>query len=196
VDAIDEILSKVKPAAAPSGDSIDAILTKARPKESFDAIRERVGAPAAEPPRQYQPTGTLDQILAQLAADRGALPTLGDRARQSAGNIAATFVGGARAAGEGIAHPIDTITSGPRRRQFERGLDDMLTLGHGQRLAARVGNALGDTPDEAIGPETFGGGIAGNGGMPVPNTQAGDQAVAPEFRQLGNLTGIAYVELT
>jgi len=193
MDSIDEILAKARP-TAPAGDAIDAILAKARPKESFDEIRKRVGAPPAEegaPPRQFAPTGTLGEILASLTAQKAAQPTLMQRARQTAGGIAATFVGGARAAGEGIAHPIDTITSGPRRRQFERGIDDMVTLGYGQRLAARLGNAMGDTPDVAIGPETLGGGIAGSGGAPVANTQGADQAAAPEFRQLGNLAGAA-----
>jgi len=196
VDAIDEILSKVKPAAAPSGDSIDAILAKARPKEPFDAIVARTPGPAEAPQgRQYTsaPIDALHEQIAALQADeqrRATDPSLAGRFKRGFGNAAATFAGGAHAVAETAAHPIDTITSGPRRRQFVRGVDDMLTLGHGQRLAARVGNALGDTPDVAIGPETFGGGIAGSGGMPVPNTQAGDQAVAPEFRQLGNVAGV------
>lgn len=115
---------------------------------------------------------------------------LGARLKSSASNIASTVSSGAKAVGEAATHPLQTITDPARRRQFERGLDDMVTLGYGQRLAARIGNALGDKPDVAIGPQTFGGGVKGSGGAPVGNTQAADQEAAPEFRQLGNVVGM------
>jgi hypothetical protein len=55
-----------------------------------------------------------------------------------------------------------------KRRQALRGLDDVMTLGYGQKLAARAGNLLGDAPvdkataeqlaanEVSLGPETFG----------------------------------------
>jgi hypothetical protein len=79
-------------------------------------------------------------------------------------------------------HPIDTLGNPAKRRELERGVDDMVTLGYGQKLAARIGNALGDKPETALGPETF-------GGAPVANTQAADQAAAPEYRPVGQLAG-------
>jgi hypothetical protein len=118
-----------------------------------------------------------------IAEPPPAKPSLLDRAKAGVSSLAHTFKGGAQAVGESIAHPLDTIQDPSRRRQFERGMDDMLTLGYGQKFAARVGNALGDKPDVAFGPETFG------GGAPVANTQGADQAAAPEFRSLGNIVG-------
>lgn len=85
-----------------------------------------------------------------------------------------------------------------KRRQLLRGVDDVATLGYGQRLAARAGNALGDKPDVALGPDTFGttapaadftSAFRAAGGAPVPNTQAADQAAAPEYRTVGQGIG-------
>src|SRR5437763_718879 len=91
---------KAKAAAKGGGASADDVAMFMPPKESFDQIRQRAGAPPAEeaPTRQFQPTGTLDQILAQLSADRAALPTLGDRARQSVSGMAGEGIGAASAA--------------------------------------------------------------------------------------------------
>src|SRR6185312_5683083 len=73
------------------------------------------------------------------------------------------------------------------------------------------GNALGDTPDLAIGPETFGDAadhapppgmgrkyprigrladaIRASGGAPVGNTQTADALAAPDYRPAGNAVG-------
>lgn len=136
------------------------------------------------------------------APQPAAKPGLFDRAKNTLFGIGRTIKGGAQAAGEivsDLGNVPDNIAAAARepgrllhgdfaepaarRRQLERGLDDMLTLGHGQRLAARIGNALGDAPETAIGPETFGPGI-------VANTQAADQEAAPEFRDLGHVAGM------
>lgn len=84
--------------------------------------------------------------------------------------------------------------SASKRRELERGIDDMVTLGYGQRIAARIGNALGDVPERALGPETFGGSATPdslffNGGAPVANTQEADAAAAPGYRAAGELAG-------
>ncbi len=189
----------VLPSPEEDEDAPPAFLKKGAKKKSiFAADLEAKGfgddAPTAPGSRPFKNTGPdlagqtkadLDAFAAEQAPEH---PTILQRAKRTAGDLAETFVGGAKAVGTGVVHPIDTITSGPRRRQFERGIDDMVTLGYGQKLAARVGNLV-DSPDVAIGPETFGGGIAGSGGDPVANTQAKDQEVAPEFRQLGHLVG-------
>lgn len=41
--------------------------------------------------------------------------------------------------------------SGPYRREFERGMDDMLTFGAGQKVAGVAGRLLGDKPDVDLG---------------------------------------------
>lgn len=142
----------------------------------------------------------------------GVLGRFADRVSGTVRGIANTVAGGAKAAGEvlsdlpNVPGNLVSVAQNPssffrgdyaepaaRRRQLERGVDDMLTLGHGQRIAARVGNALGDAPASAIGPETFGKtgpGIFANGGAPVANTQEADAATAPEFRQLGQVIGM------
>src|SRR5262245_9289252 len=138
---------------------------------------------------------------------------IGARLKRGLHNIASTVKGGAKAVGE-VASDIrnvpenfvsavkepgrflrgDFAEPAARRRQLEPGIDDMVTLVYGQRLAARIGNAAGDSPETAIGPETFGSVKPGEAfagpGAPVPNTQAADQEAAPEFRQLGNLVGV------
>ena len=84
-----------------------------------------------------------------------------------------TFRGGARAVGTSAAHPIETITDPARRRQFERGIDDMVTLGYGQRLAGRVGRALGDTAETDL-----------------QATELPDAQTAGDFRSAGNILGM------
>ena len=164
MDAIDAILAKARPAPAGGGDAIDAILARARPKESFDQILARTPGPA-EPPAGPSPAAAeLAALQADLANSH--VPTYGELAKRAALGAVNTFVGGARAVGETAAHPIDTITSPARRRQFERGVSDMVTLGYAQKLA------------ELLDPK-------------FAATAAPDQAAAPEFRSLGNLTGMA-----
>lgn len=111
------------------------------------------------------------------------VPTQGQIFGRDLKAIGNTFAEGARAAGTAVAHPVETIKSPERRRETLRGLDKMVTLGYGQKLAARIGNALGDTPDVALGPETFGNDM-------VANTQATDRAAAPGFQELGSIAGM------
>lgn len=67
-------------------------------------------------------------------------------------------------------HPIATATDPTKRRQLLRGVDDMVTLGHGQRLAGAVGRALGDTPD-----------------VDLQATEASDAEAAPDHRTGGSI---------
>lgn len=101
-----------------------------------------------------------------------------------------TLEGGARAIGDvakdggaalihGVTHPIDSLLhpSGPltdpaKRRQLERGIDDVVTLGHGQKLASAIGEGLGDKPDESLS-----------------RTAEADQQKAPEYRTAGGIAG-------
>lgn len=98
-------------------------------------------------------------------------PSLLDRARGTISGIGSSIVGAGRALGTTFAHPLETLENPARRRQMERGLDDMVTLGYGQKLAKKVGDWTGDA--------SFG-----------DEQAAKDAAEAPEFRQLGNVAGI------
>lgn len=62
--------------------------------------------------------------------------------------------------------------SAPNRRQFERGMDDMLTFGAGQKIAGKIGRALGDQPDVDLGA-----------------TGAEDARTSPNARGYGQLAG-------
>lgn len=110
-------------------------------------------------------------------------PSFVDRLGAGLTNIGHTIAAGAGAVKTAVTHPVDTITDPSRRREFERGLDNMVTLGYGQRLAARIGNALGDAPATALGPETF-------NGTQAANTQAADREAAPGFREAGGIAGM------
>lgn len=62
------------------------------------------------------------------------------------------------------------IASPSNRRQFERGMDDMLTFGLGQKAAAGVGRLVGDPAFAA-------------------ETQADDERTSPNARTYGRVTG-------
>ena len=80
---------------------------------------------------------------------------------------------GMKALGSSAIHPIDTATNPSKRRELERGIDDMVTLGYGQKLADVAGRALGDKPNVQIGA-----------------TEESDAAAAPGFRSGGNVVGM------
>lgn len=122
------------------------------------------------------------QETADLAATH--IPTTGERVVEGVKNVGRTIAAGAGAAKEGVLHPIDTVKSPERRREVLRGVDKMVSLGYGQKLASRIGSALGDAPEVQLGPETF-------SGAPAANTQQTDRAAAPGFQEFGAMLGIA-----
>lgn len=71
-----------------------------------------------------------------------------------------SIVSGARAVkdvgGDIIASRGAALLDPSKRHALERGIGDVVTLGYGNRLAARIGNALGDTEESRIGGEQFG----------------------------------------
>jgi hypothetical protein len=78
-----------------------------------------------------------------------------------------------------------------QRKELLRGVDDVVTLGHGQRLAARVGNALGDVEhgtslDEGkhFSADPLQGNIPGRAPSEI---QSREQAMAPDFRPAAQL---------
>jgi len=70
-----------------------------------------------------------------------------------------------------------------KRRELERGVDDVVTLGHGQRLAATLENtAAGQRVSQALG--------VTDGGL-SPEQAEKDAAAAPEYRTAGQTYGMA-----
>lgn len=93
-------------------------------------------------------------------------PSVGDRILGAFKGAGRTLKGAAEAAGSAIAHPLDTIRDPSRRREFERGLDNMLTFGVGQRIASAVDPSFGQSA-------------------------ALDAETAPGFQALGGISALA-----
>src|SRR5262245_11531523 len=96
----------------------------------------------------------------------------------------------ARDAGVGA---LQDVMDPAKRRELERGVDNMVTLGYGQRIAARAGNALGDVErgtslneTRRFAPGLFTGNVQGESMQ-----EAADRAAAPGFQEAGTLLGIA-----
>jgi hypothetical protein len=98
-----------------------------------------------------------------------------------------TLVGGARAVGsvasDLVHHPIDTLSDPAKRRQLERGVDDVATLGYGQRLASRIGEALGDKPIGEVNPEK-------PAEVSLSGSAPADETAHPEYRAAGSALGM------
>lgn len=140
----------------------------------FAADLEAKGALDDEPavePRLLKNTGP--DLQGQMEAEAKAVPfphpyeDAKERVSTSFKNLGHTVASGAGAMLEGALHPVDTITSPQRRREFERGVGDVVTLGYANRLASKVD------------PENFG-----------PEAEAADAEAAPGFRAAGGLTGM------
>lgn len=101
--------------------------------------------------------------------------TLGDYIKAGASGIGDKLRGigeGALTLGKAALSPVETVTNPSKRRELERGVDDMVTLGYGQQLADWVGKQFGDTPDQQLGA-----------------TAASDAQAAPGYRNAGSLAG-------
>lgn len=97
------------------------------------------------------------------------------------------------AVGEHARQAVTDLTEPAKRREILRGFDNVATLGYGQRIAARVGNALGDvgrgeslneTRNFTVNP------LAGSTGGPS-TVEAADRAAAPGFQEGGTVLGLA-----
>lgn len=90
-------------------------------------------------------------------------------------SVGGEFADRAATIGRGAAdlstHPIETFTDPSRRRQLERGVDDMVTLGYGQKVAGELERLL-------------------NGRSILQETAESDQAAHPNTRVGGNLVGM------
>jgi hypothetical protein len=95
-----------------------------------------------------------------------------DRLGRGFSAMGSTVASGAGAFAEGLRHPIEGYTNPSKRREIERGLDNMVTLGYGQRFADWAGKKLGDRPD-----------------VQIAATAEADRQAAPGFRELGSIAG-------
>lgn len=137
-----------------------------------------LGYGAGKKPATAAPAGEYDDLMAhgKPAAPEShadAPPGLFERIGTGFARMGRIVSAGAGAAAEGVMHPLDTITDPHRRREFERGLDNMVTLGYGQKLADAAGRALGDRPD-----------------VQIAATSEADRAAAPGFREAGSIAGL------
>lgn len=81
---------------------------------------------------------------------------------------------GAMVLGRSAIHPVDTLSDPSKRREIERGIDDLVALGYGQKLADLIVRKAG------LKEPTF------------AETEAADVAAAPGYRAGGNILGIAF----
>lgn len=118
-----------------------------------------------------KPVHSLDSLSADIAKGKAALaaePSFTDKLKTAGRTIA----GGVGAVKESVLHPIDTATNPAKRRELERGIDDMVTAGYGQRFANWAGQKLGDAPDQTLA-----------------SSEQSDALAAPNYRAGGNLAG-------
>ena len=145
-----------------------------------------------------------DEEIARLAAGGGGLTddqiaAMGEQAQQPEPGFfdravasVKRGVGAVSTVGSDLVRdPFGTLRDPSKRRELERGIDDVVTLGYGQRLAARVGNALGDVERGTSLNETrrFSGSPT-TGDTSTPSAvEAQDAANAPDYRVAGNVAG-------
>lgn len=195
---LDDLQAKglVSPGGTPSPDDDEppAWLKKSSDPFAADLAAKKV-TPAETRPLANTGPDLADQLKgeAQVVPQPTPFADLAKRTGESFRNLGSTLATGASAIATGVAHPIDTATNPSRRHEFERGLDDVLTLGQGQKLAARIGNAAGDVGRGESLNETRKFSVspgAGDANMPS-QVEAQDAQAAPGFRAAGNLAGMA-----
>lgn len=139
------------PAAAPSEDTDLAFLKPGRKraaKDEWDAVDDEVPSEDVVESRPLKNTGADLAVTMKTEADdfreANRPRSLGERAAATATGIKDTFVGGAKAVGGALPESLggrgflNTIEDPHHRREFERGLSDMITLGY----AEKAGNAV------------------------------------------------------
>jgi hypothetical protein len=101
----------------------------------------------------------------------------------------------AKAIGRGVAtlanDPVETVTNDAKRREMLRGIDDTLTFGYGQKLAAHIDEALPARLRLDLSPEEREAGgwdTSGRQSGLTANAQTDAQA-APDFRTGGAVLG-------
>lgn len=160
-----------------------------------------------DPVRTLKNTGPdfAGQMSAAAAANEkfGQRRSLAERARDTVVGLKDTAVGGARAVGGALPEELggrgvlNTLKDPAHRREFERGLSDMITLGY----AEKAGNAAGrffaepEGPDDNVASRVLkrGANAVGLGGQDsdiAANAQA-DRESAPDDRSLGRAVGMA-----
>lgn len=172
------------PAQASKRDRIAKVIAKAG--------RPLPGAASGGPPElnaKRKATSYADQVRMTHAPGEGASQDVvglheNDPESENQRNLR-TFNQGADAVATSIAHPIETISSPTRRRQTLRGIDDMVTLGHGQELADAATNYVRKKAALPVMP----GDVREMTGPTFSESEQNDEEVAPGFRTMGRGIG-------
>src|SRR6185312_10635410 len=125
------------------------------------------GPPTGAAARRFTP-GAFDSEVSKLNAARAQLAPDGRNFLHRAADSVVHGVKAVAHVGSDVAHhPLDTLKDPAKRRELERGIDDMVTLGYGQKLAEHV------TGDPLLSAEQ----------------ESRDAAAAPDYRTAGNAVG-------
>src|SRR6185312_10725457 len=125
------------------------------------------GPPTGAAARRFTP-GAFDSEVSKLNAARAQLAPDGRSFLHRAADSVVHGVKAVAHVGSDVAHhPLDTLKDPAKRRELERGIDDMVTLGYGQKLAEHV------TGDPLLSAEQ----------------ESRDAAAAPDYRTAGNAVG-------
>lgn len=186
------VIDRIKADGAAAGLGPDELHAKI-----MDFVQQAKAQTPAVDPRQAALQAGINKQRAKVA-EQNAKPdpmSFGEVAGAIGDELGDRLAGmgrGALTIGKAAWSPIDTITTPEKRRQLERGVDDIVTLGYGQKLAARIGNALGDVERGQSLDETkhFSRNYK-QGDTDTPSlVQATDAAVAPGYREAGSLAGM------
>lgn len=175
-DPLEEYLAKKAAATAPadSGDPLEAYLAK----------KTAPAAPASAKPLGEQP-GFFRRGIDSIGHGGQAIANVFGKVLHQTGQRMAGAVG--------LEHeaPPTSEESGAQRRELLRGVDDVTTLGYGQKLAARAGNALGDTAENSLDETKHFNAdpLQGDIDRGPSLRQTRDPQLAPDFRTVGQIGG-------
>lgn len=172
---------------------IDALAAKEAPAAALtDADMDRLSQGQAAPPAAQasaappEEPGFFRRAYETVKHGAGSVVDVTKTLAHQAGQRAA------RAVGLEVDEPEPTPEQGAAQvRELTRGVDNILTLGRGQRIAARIGNALGDTPENSLDETRHFSTSPVSGDIGGPSQrQARDAELAPNFQTAGSTLAV------